>query len=100
MNTSAVGSLVLICAAQVCALAFAQADADKTTAARALDLSVPATQVHVPDAAAWRNAPPGLPYGAVADPALRENADGRWQVHGIVDVGVGWSNRGGNSNWQ
>jgi hypothetical protein len=78
-------------------------------AARALDLTVRQEPIRFQTIGAAsdsdvRNDPPGTWYG---DHGARPAADqaGRagnndWQVHGSVEAGIGWSSRGGNSNWQ
>jgi hypothetical protein len=86
------------------ALADEKPAGDATAAkAAALDLSLPKS------ATDYRNDPPGTWYGdtsgvpAAVASADKEQADGErceGQLHGSVSAGVGYSSRGGNSNWQ
>lgn len=76
--------------------------------ARALDLTVPQAPLRFETLGAaepYRNDPPGTWYGDhgsrpawTGEPASAGNND--WRVHGSVEAGIGWSSRGGNSNWQ
>lgn len=94
-------SLLLMCAVLACAPAVAQDTSDTSSAAHALDLSVPATRIDFPTTSDSRNEPPGTWVGDMSSQrALEGNANGDWQVHGSMEMGVGWSERGGNSNWQ
>jgi hypothetical protein len=84
------------------------ASADAATSADKLDLNLPKP------AGIYRNDPPGTWYGdtsgvpastasteteTAATTASREDqCEG--QLHGTATVGVGYSSRGGNSNWQ
>jgi hypothetical protein len=91
-------------------MVMAQAN-DATTDARALDLKVPQERIQFrsldPDVD-YRNDPPGTWYGdhsgrsasASDEPGADQAADGKWQVHGSVEAGIGYSKHGGNSNWQ
>jgi len=77
--------------------AFAQDEADPRT----LDLSVPAERIHFAStgADASRSDPPGA-WQPITPAQAEQSIANDWQVHGAVEAGVGWSERGGNSNWQ
>lgn len=96
-------SLLLMCGLLACTPVVAQDvdsvdSADSADAARTLDLSVPATPIAFVNAADYQNPPPGGWHGNL--PAPGQDGDGAWQVHGSMEVGVGWSEHGGNSNYQ
>lgn len=103
-----------LCLALLAATAPVQAQDGQATAgtgeAEALDLALPQSS-----RAGYRNDPPGTWYGdtsgvpadtLLARPQARQVAcptapDGRQtDVTGEVEVGIGHSSRGGNSNWQ
>ncbi len=76
-------------------------------AARALDLSVPQDPIRFESTGGTdhRTDPPGTWYGdhggrAPFADGLSAPSDSDWRVHGSMAAGVGWSSRGGNSNWQ
>lgn len=84
--------------------AFAQDDAAR--ALDAMDLTVPQESIRFQGAGTsdHRNDPPGTWYGDHGGRALPRDdgaaPSGDWHVHGSVEAGIGWSSRGGNSNWQ
>jgi len=76
-------------------------------AARSLDLSVPQAPIQYRADPTYSNDPPGTFYGDKSGPVPRapdgriaDVVDDKLQVHGAVAAGVGYSSRGGNSNWQ
>lgn len=83
-----------------------------TATPRALDLSIPQAPVQLRSDPAYSTDPPGTFYGdkSGSKPALArssaasiaakstERCQGR--LHGEMATGLGYSNRGGNSNWQ
>lgn len=76
-------------------------------AARSLDLSVPQAPMQYRNDPTYNNDPPGTFYGDKSGPVPRapdgriaDVVDDKLQVHGAVAAGVGYSSRGGNSNWQ
>ena len=79
------------------------ADNAATPSAEELDLSLPAS------AGSHRNDPPGTWYGDTSgvpasaqkrSRALTREEQCQGELHGSVAAGVGYSSRGGNSNWQ
>ena len=80
-----------------------QANGDARSEAAALDLSLPKS------ATDYAKAPPGTWYGdtsgvpaTAGDDAQATPRDERCQgeLHGSIAAGMGYSRRGGNSNWQ
>ncbi len=76
-------------------------------AARSLDLSVPQAPIQYRADPTYSNDPPGTFYGdksgsvpRAPDGRIADVVDDKLQVHGAVAAGVGYSSRGGNSNWQ
>jgi len=75
------------------------------TTASALDLTLPKQVTDTYKVATPAADPPGTYYGDHSGPIASsdsieriDNCDG--ELHGSVSVGGGYSNRGGNSNWQ
>lgn len=107
-------TLLLAAVLLVPGIALAQSDdTSDSQAARALDLSVPKTPIEYRSAdPAYGNDPPGTFYGDKSGPLpqaregrapdgrIADVIDDKVQVHGAVAAGVGYSSRGGNSNWQ
>ncbi len=99
-------SLLLTAALFVSGAALAQSEGG-SDAARSLDLSVPKEPIQYRGDPAYANDPPGTFYGDKSGPVPRapdgriaDVVDDKLQVHGAVAAGVGYSSRGGNSNWQ
>ena len=78
-------------------VAMAQDESDP----RALDLSVPAERIQFASTGspAERNDPPGA-WQPITPAEAEASIANDWQMHGSVEAGIGWSKRGGNSNWQ
>jgi len=97
MKRAAIQVVLIVFAACASTAAIAQDEA-----ASSLDLSVPSERIQFastdPDAN-YDNLPPGA-WRPITPEEAERKADGQWQVHGAVEAGVGWSKRGGNSNWQ
>lgn len=81
----------------------AQTDGDAKSDAAALDLSLPKS------ATDYAKAPPGAWYGDTSGVPAAAGTDARatardercqGELHGSVAAGMGYSRRGGNSNWQ
>ena len=72
--------------------------ADAAARASELDLALPKSN-------GYRNDPPGTWYGDSGKAPIADATEDREQqcegkLHGSVAAGVGYSSRGGNSNWQ
>lgn len=104
-------SLTLFGALLACASAPAQDSGTTGNSATALDLTVPKEPIQYRGDADYAKDPPGTFYGDKSGKtaastvrqqqliaARAEQCQG--QLHGSVTAGVGYSNRGGNSNWQ
>jgi hypothetical protein len=85
------------------------ADTNAATSANKLDLNLPKSTLYRNDPpGTWYGDTSGVPASASSTPANGANRttattrDGQCegQLHGSVAMGMGFSNRGGNSNWQ
>ncbi|HYG06538.1 MAG TPA: hypothetical protein VD865_09005 [Stenotrophomonas sp.] len=99
-------TLLLLAGLFASTAALAQSE-DSATDARSLDLSVPQAPMQYMGDPAYAKDPPGTFYGdktgttaRAPDGRVADVVDDKLQVHGAVAMGVGYSNRGGNSNWQ
>lgn len=97
----------LILTALFLASGAALAQSEGADAAKSLDLSVPQAPIQYRVDPGYANDPPGTFYGDKSGPVPRapdgriaDVVDDKLQVHGAVEAGVGYSSRGGNSNWQ
>lgn len=105
MKTALLPLLLLLATAPALA-ADTEASGDTTaTTASALDLSLPKQVADTYKVTTPAADPPGTYYGdhsgpvAASDSVERvDTCDG--ELHGSVTMGVGYSKRGGNSNWQ
>jgi hypothetical protein len=75
------------------------------TTASALDLSLPKQVADTYKVTAPAADPPGTYYGDHSGPIASSDSVERvdtcdGELHGSVSLGVGYSNRGGNNNWQ
>ncbi|HBK47735.1 MAG TPA: hypothetical protein DDZ67_15160 [Xanthomonadaceae bacterium] len=104
-------SLLIACALLASANALAQADDVTTSGNPALDLSVPREPIQYRSDPTYSSDPPGAYYGdksgKPAAATVREQQriaaqaeQCQGELHGSVTAGVGYSNHGGNSNWQ
>ncbi|MCD0247679.1 hypothetical protein JWH04_20825 [Xanthomonas melonis] len=107
-------SLLLLATLFAAGGAFAQSGdgSAQPASARALDLSIPQAPVQYRSDPEYSADPPGTFYGdksgsrpALARPSAASIAAERaeqcqGQLHGAVETGIGYSSRGGNSNWQ
>ncbi|MEQ4575647.1 MULTISPECIES: hypothetical protein [Gammaproteobacteria] len=104
-------TLLLLGALLACASAMAQEPAGAGTSASDLDLSVPQAPIQYRSDPTYAKDPPGTFYGdksgKSASATVREQQriaaraeQCQGQLHGSVAAGVGYSSRGGNSNWQ
>ncbi|MGH8062101.1 MAG: hypothetical protein ACREO7_08820 [Pseudoxanthomonas sp.] len=77
----------------------------EATTARALDLSLPKQVADTYKVTTPAADPPGTYYGDHSGPIASSDSVERvdtcdGELHGSVSMGVGYSKRGGNSNWQ
>ncbi|MCD7097427.1 hypothetical protein [Stenotrophomonas sp. MMGLT7] len=88
--------------------AAAQPSATEASAA-ALDLSVPQAPIQYRSDPTYSQDPPGTFYGdksgkvasaEAAQPSITAEDVCQGKLHGSVTTGIGYSKRGGNSNWQ
>jgi hypothetical protein len=105
MKSALLPLLLLFATAPVLATDTEASSDASTKTASALDLSLPRQVTDTYKSTTPAADPPGTYYGdhsgpiASSDSIEREDTcDG--ELHGSVSLGVGYSNRGGNSNWQ
>ncbi|HEY0335582.1 MAG TPA: hypothetical protein VGC74_18075 [Stenotrophomonas sp.] len=101
---------ILFLAASLLASGAALAQTDATAPdPKNLDLSLPQAPLQYRSDPVYATDPPGTYYGDKTGPApvarypdgrVADVVDDKLQVHGAVAAGVGYSSRGGNSNWQ
>ncbi|MBB3855316.1 hypothetical protein FHY29_000691 [Xanthomonas arboricola] len=94
------------------ALAQAGESSAEPGSARSLDLSVPQAPLQYRSDPEYSTDPPGTFYGDKSGPkpaltrpsaaslAAERAEQCQGKLHGAVETGMGYSNRGGNSNWQ